>query len=150
MRHHCNLRDLAQGGGILADEQASEPYFVSCRFSLPVPHPTSSSRPLPHTGVVCLNAKSRHCRSGYLCEHALVKHSSIWPVSRPISSTRSPRRVSPAHATRKITRRRRRQENALQYERTERVETKGGGATDNCRNHDNVCVDILLINTGMT
>lgn len=105
MRHHYKLR-LAQGG--ILDEQESEPLLVVvpvCRFRADL-----LAIPAAHGEVACLNAKSRHCRSGYLCEHALVKHSSIWPVSRPISPTRSPRRVSPAHATRKITRRR--QENA--------------------------------------
>jgi len=31
---HHNLRNLVQEEGILVDEQASKPYFVSCRFSI--------------------------------------------------------------------------------------------------------------------
>lgn len=132
--HHYNLRDLTQEG-ILADE-ASELYFVSCRFS-----PPTSTQSRAHRGVACLNAKSRHCRSRYLYEHALVKHSSIWPVSRPISSTRSPCRVSP-HATRG---------KSLGAGRKTRAATRKEGrtegrikrCTDNRRNRGNVCIDIL-------
>jgi len=104
MRHHCNLRDLAHGEmNKRMNKRASRTSLLvvslcRCRTDL-------RAIPAAH-GIACLNAKSRHCRSRYLCEHALVKHSSIWPVSRPISSTRSRRRVSPAHATRKIGRHR--------------------------------------------
>lgn len=109
--------------GILADEQASEPYFVSRRFSFPRRPPRTPSRT---RGVVCLNAKSRHCRSGYLCEHALVKHSSIWPVSRPTSSTRSPRRVSPTHAENHSTpRQENARSNARERKGKQRVELDG-------------------------
>lgn len=93
MRHRCNLRDLAQGFWRTNKRAGRTSLVVLSLF------PTDRRAiPVAYEGVVCLNAKSRHCRPRYLCEHALVKHSSIWPVSRPTSSTRSPRRVSPTHA----------------------------------------------------
>lgn len=117
MHHHDNLP--VQGRKL---SRTHDSYFVSCCFlsagSAPIP-----SQSLPHTGATCLNAKSRHCRSGYLCARTRARKTFLVfgrRDSRMISPTRSPRRVSPTHAPRKIIRR---WENALNDSRESREYT---------------------------
>lgn len=133
MHHRDNLR--VQG-------RKPSRIVLSCCFlsAGPAPIPSQSQ---PRTGVTCLNAKSRHCRSGYLCARTRARKTLL------VFGRRDSRMIS-RHVRRTVYRQHMPHRKSFAGRKIRPAIRKQGihrGGTNNHRNHDNICTDTRSLMT---